>query len=167
MLIQNFIRLLQMLALLALQVLVMNHVHVMGYGSVLAYVALLLYFPTGSSRIGTLLWAFILGFFVDMFSNTPGVSSASLVFAAMFQPGLLRLFTPKDALEDMTPNYHTMGVGNHMKYLTSLLLLHHFAYFVLESFSYFNLKDLGLSCGISIVLSWIVVVVLETLRRHG
>lgn len=166
MLLENFRRLLQFLALLALQVLLMNHIHVMGYGSVLVYVALLLYFPLGSSRIGTLLWAFALGFAVDMFSNTPGVSSASLTFAAMFQPGLLRTFTPKEALDDMTPNYKSMGFWNHLRYLSILLILHHVVYFALESFTYFNLKDLGMSCGISFLLSWVCIVALETLRRH-
>lgn len=167
MIIENLKRFAQLLVLLALQVLLMNHIHVMGYGVPLVYVTLLLYVPVNANRIATLMWAFAMGFLVDMFSNTPGLSAASLTFAAMFQPGWLKMLTPKDALEDMTPNYHTMGVWNHLRYLTFLLFLHHLAYYLLESFSFYNLMDLGMAFGCSLLMSWIVIVVLETLRSHG
>lgn len=164
MLYENSKRFLQLLGLLALQVLLMNHIHFLGYGSPLVYVALLLYFPLGSNKIITLVWAFTMGLMVDMFSNTPGLSSASLTFTAMCQPIWLKTLTPKDALEDMTPNYRTMGKWNHLRYLTLLLALHHVAYFLLESFSFYNISDLSASIFSSYVLSWLVIVVLETLR---
>ncbi len=164
MVIENFRRFLQLLGLLALQVLLMNHIHLLGYGSPLVYVALLLYFPLGSSRVGTLVWAFAMGLMVDMFSNTPGLSSASLTLTAMIQPVWLRYLTPKDALEDMSPNYRTMGKWNHIRYLTLLLAVHHVTYFLLESFSFYNISDLGASLFSSYLLSWMVIVVLETLR---
>ncbi len=167
MIIENLKRLVQLIVLLALQVLLMNHIHVMGYGVPLVYVALLLYFPANANKIATLVWAFAMGFLVDMFTNTPGLSAASLTFAAMFQGGWLKMLIPKDALEDMTPNYHTMGVWNHLRYLTLLVFLHHFVYFLLESFSFYNLTDLGLAFGCSLLMTWIVIVVLETLRGHG
>jgi len=164
MIIDNLKRLVQLLILLVLQVLLMNHIHIMGYGTPLVYVALLLYVSVVSSRIATLIWAFLLGFLVDMFSNTPGLSSASMTMAAMVQPWLLKVSTPKDSLEDMVPNYHTMGVWNHLRYITVLLLIHHVTYFALESFSFYNYTDLGISMGLSFGFSWLAIVVLETLR---
>lgn len=164
MIIENIKRFWQLILLLALQVLLMNHIHIMGYGSPLVYVALLLYFPVNSNRIVTLLWAFALGALVDMFSNTPGLSAAAMTFVAFLQPNWLKMWTPKDSLEDMTPNYRTMGVWNHLRYLTVILLFHHVTYFLLESFSFYNLPDLGMAAGISFGLSWASIVVLETLR---
>lgn len=164
MILNFFIRLLQALALGILQVLLFNHVHFMGYGTPLVYVALLLYVPVNGNRIATLCWAFFLGVVMDIFANTAGISAASLTLAAMIQPTLLKASLPKEYLEDMVPNYRTMGAWNHLRYLTVLLLIHHLAYFALESFSFFNLADLGISAAASFVTSWIIIVLLETLR---
>lgn len=155
----------QIFLLLALQVLLMNHIHILGYGSPLVYVALLLYFPVNAHRVLTLLWAFTLGFLVDVFSNTPGLSAASMTFVAFLQPSWLRLLTPKDSAEDFMPSFRSMGIWNHLRYLTLLLMLHHVVYFLLESFSFYNLRDLGLAAGASFCLSWLSIVVLEMLRR--
>lgn len=163
--IQNFfIRLLQMLVLAALQVLLFNHIHFNGYGTPLVYVALLLYIPANANRIATLLWAFCMGMLMDTFANTPGISAAALTLAAMVQPGLLNASLPKEALEDLVPSYRSMGTWNHMRYLTILLLVHHLAYFALESFSFFNIRELGISAGTSLVATWLVIIIIETLR---
>ena len=164
MILNFFIRLLQILALGILQVLLFNHVHFMGYGTPLVYPALLLYIPLNANRTGTLLWAFVLGTAMDMFANTAGISAASLVLAALIQPGLLNASLPKEYLEDMVPNYRTMGKWNHLRYLTVLLLIHHLAYFALEAFSFFNITDLGISAGASFATSWLIIVLMETLR---
>lgn len=164
MIIDFFIRLLQALILGVLQVLLFNHVHFLGYGTPLVYVAILLYVPANASRVITLLIAFLLGAVMDVFSNTAGISSASLTLAAMVQPVLLKASLPKDALEDMVPNYRTMGVWNHLRYITILLLIHHLAYFALESFSFFNIMDVGIFAGASFVTSWVIIVLMETLR---
>lgn len=163
--IQNFfIRVLQMLALTALQILLFNHIHFMGYGLPLVYVAMLLYVPANANRIVTMLWAFALGIIMDMFSNTAGLSSASLTLATLIQPGLLNRLLPKDSLEDMVPSYHSMGTWNHIRYLTILLFTHHLTYFCLESFSFFNLYELAISASTSFASTWLIVVLMETLR---
>lgn len=165
--IQNFfIRLLQILALAVIQVLLFNHIHFMGYGLPLIYVAMLLYIPADANRNATMIWAFIMGMVMDMFANTAGLSSASLTLAALIQPVLLKASLPKDALEDMVPSYQTMGKWNHLRYLTILLLVHHLAYFCLESFSFFNLIELAIAAGTSFASSWLIIVLIETLRGH-
>ena len=164
MLVENLKRLLQFLLLLALQVFLFNHIHIMGYATPLVYVALLLYMPANENRITTLVWAFIMGYCVDLFSITPGMSAASLTLTAMLRNGLLSLMIPKDSLENMVPTYKTMGAWNHLHFMTILLLIHHFTYFVLESFSIFNLRDLCLMSGGSFVLSWIAIALMELLR---
>ena len=83
MLVTQLIRLLQMLGLVALQVLVMNHVHLLGYATPLIYVAFLLYFPLNTSRVEILLWSFALGLTIDIFSNTPGIASSAMTLTGM------------------------------------------------------------------------------------
>ena len=78
-------RLLQMLGLVALQVLVCNHIHLLGYATPMPYVLFLAYLPLNANRVGNLLWAFVMGLLIDVFSNTPGEAAASLTLAAMAQ----------------------------------------------------------------------------------
>lgn len=49
-------RLLNMLLLLAFQVLILNHVQISGYGTPLVFACMILYMPMGSVRTGILLW---------------------------------------------------------------------------------------------------------------
>lgn len=157
-------RFMQMLLLLALQVMLFNHISLMGYATPLVYVVMLLYMPLNANRIATLLWAFCLGFLVDLLSGTPGISAFSLIFVAMCQPALLQLHAPKEALEDLVPTYKSMGVWMHLRYMTILLFLHHIIYFLLESFSFFNFYDVAIAFGVSLAVSWVLIAVMELLR---
>ena len=164
MIVSFIIRLLQVLALGTVQVLLFNHIHFMGYGTPLVYVALLLYIPINANRSATLIWAFAMGLVMDTFANTPGISAAAMTLAALAQHGLLHACLPKEYLEDMVPSYRTMGTWNHLRYLTILLFIHHVAYYAIESFSFFNLTEVGISAGISFAASWVVIALMENLR---
>ncbi len=157
MIISELFRLLQFVLILAAQVLVLNHIHFLDHATPLAYVGFLLGFPLNYSRSGILLWGFFMGLLVDIFSNTPGVGAASMTLVALVQPILLRHMTPKDAVEDMMPNFHTLGYGNYFWFFFILIFIHHIAAFLLESFTYFNLADVAVDCGSSILLTTFIV----------
>ncbi len=161
-----FRRLVHALLLLALQVLVCNHIHLMGYATPMPYVLFLVWLPLNANRIGNMLWAFLLGLAIDIFSNTPGEAAAALTLTAFVQWPLLRAMAPKDSIEDMVPTYKTMGRWNHIRYIFILTLVHHTAFFLLESFSFFHLTALGISFGGSLALSLLLMLTFETLR-HG
>lgn len=164
MIVTFIIRLLQMLGLLALQVLVCNHIHLMSYATPMVYVVFLAYMPLDSHRIGNMCWAFVLGLLLDICSNTPGEAAAALTMASFIQWPLLRAMAPKDAVEDMTPNYHTMGRWNHIRYLIILTVVHHTVFFLLESFSFFNPLDLLITWGSSMALSLVLIFTMEIVR---
>lgn len=153
-----------MLGLVALQVLVMNHIHLQGYATPLIYVAFLLYFPMNTSRVEILLWSFVLGLIIDTFSNTPGIASSAMTLAGMISSPLLNAMAGRDAPDNMKPNYHSMGWWTYARFILILVLVHHVTYFALESFSFFNPIDLGISCGSSILLSLLIIYTLEMFR---
>ena len=155
-----------MLGLVALQVLVCNHVHLFGCATPMLYVLFLVYLPLNANRIGNMLWAFALGLLVDVFSNTPGEAAASLTLAAFVQWPLLKAMVPKDSLEDMVPSYRTMGAWNHIRYVTLLAIVHHGAFYLLESFSYYHTIDVLISLGASLTLSLVLMLTMEMLC-HG
>ncbi len=157
--------LLQMLALIALQVLVCNHIHLFGYATPMPYVLFLAFFPLNASRIGNMLWAFVLGVIIDAFSNTPGEAAASLVLASFVQWPLLCSMVPKEVAEDMVPTFKSMGRWNHIRYLSILLLVHHTAYFILESFSFFHIREMLITYASSLLLTFVLMLIIDTLRN--
>jgi len=157
-------RLFQMLALIAVQVLVLNHVHFLGYATPLVYVAFLLYFPLNANRVGTLMWSFFMGLILDAFSNTPGLTAASMVLAGFIQPVLLHVMAPKDAVESLVPTYQSMGKWNHIRYIMLIMLVQQLCYFLLESFSFYNLHELLLTFAGSYAITLVIVLMLETFR---
>ena len=66
------------IVLILLQVFVLNHVHLFGIATPLLYIYFIVQFRRNYPQWGMMLWAFVMGLFIDMFSNTPGVSSFSL-----------------------------------------------------------------------------------------
>lgn len=161
-----FKRLFQVLVLAALQVMVLNQIHLFGYATPMPYVLFLVWLPLNSNRIGNMLWAFLLGLIIDVFSNTPGEASASMTLAALVQWPLLHASAPKDCVEDMVPTYTSMGRWNHTRYVIILTFVHHALFFLLESFSFFHLRDLLISFAASLALSVVLMLTFETLR-HG
>ena len=159
-------RLLQMFGWVALQVLVCNHIHLLGYATPMPYVVFLASFALNDNRISNMLWAFVLGLLVDMFSNTPGEGAASMVLAAFVQWPLFRAMAPKDCPEDMVPTYRTMGRWRHVRYLFVLAFVHHTAFYVLESFSFFHIEETLIAFVASLALSLVLIFTLDSLR-HG
>ncbi len=164
MIVTQLIHLLQLFALVALQVLVMNHIHLLGYATPHIYVVFLLYFPMNASKVELLFWAFGMGLVIDIFTNTPGIASSAMTLAAMIRPMLLQTMAPKDVAENLTPTYYSMERWTHIRLIFFLVLIHHILYYALESFSFFDLKDLAISCASSIVLSLLIISALEIFR---
>ena len=164
MIVRQFIHLMQMLGLIALQVLLLNHVHLFGYATPMIYVAFLLYFPLNASRIGLLLWGFATGLIVDVFSNTLGMATASMTLAAMVRPALLNVMVPRDSAIDMVPDYTSMGRGNHVRFVALLLIVHHAAFYLLEFFSIHHPRELLLSFLSGTALSLLLILTLELFR---
>ncbi len=164
MIVRQFIHLMQMLGLIALQVLLLNHVHLFGYATPMIYVAFLLYFPLNASRISLLLWGFATGLIVDVFSNTLGMATASMTLAAMVRPALLNVMVPRDSAIDMVPDYTSMGRANHARFVALLLIVHHAAFYLLEFFSIHHPRELLLSFLSGTALSLLLILTLELFR---
>ena len=154
-----------MLLLVAFQVLVLNHLQIMGYGTPLIFVVLLLYMPMGTIKASVLLWGFCTGMLVDIFTNTPGVASGAMTFAALIQPALLKLMAPRDAAEDITPTMQTMGKWNYVRYMMIIFFVHHLVYFCLECFSLYHITDAALLMVASWFSSVLLALLLESFRK--
>lgn len=163
-----FIRLGWFVLLLLLQVLLFGHIHLFGYATPMPYVYFLIILSLDTPRWLYLVSAFVLGLAIDIFSCTPGMTSASLCAVALIAPWLLENFRPSDKeSEDFSPSARSMKWGGFLRYAALLILLNCIFYFTIEAFSFTAWKLLLVNIGASFLLTFLVVLALELLRsRH-
>ena len=127
-------RIIRMIVVLFIQILIFNNIHIAGYITPLFIGYMLIPFNKGAGRIELLIWGFITGLIFDMFSNTAGMGAASCTLLAMLQPGLVNLFTPRDAADNFTPGFRTMGVWGFTCYCLLSMLVLHGLFYALDAF---------------------------------
>jgi rod shape-determining protein MreD len=133
---QNILR---FIFLILLQVFILDNIQFMGYINPMIYVLFILSLPVRFPKWALLILAFIMGLIIDVFSNTAGMHSFALVFAAFLRTPVINIFTSLDEGANPTPSFHTFGVSAYVKYVVILVLIHHFILFFIESFSFLHL----------------------------
>jgi rod shape-determining protein MreD len=123
-------------ALVLLQVLVLNRVHIQGYATPFLFIYFLFSLDSGTSRNSMLGWGFALGLAVDMFGDTPGMNAAAATVLAFTRSRLLRLVTLHDAKEIVEPSIRTMGMPAYVKYIALGTLLYCTLFQLLDVFSF-------------------------------
>ncbi|MDD4609305.1 MAG: rod shape-determining protein MreD [Bacteroidaceae bacterium] len=123
-----------------LQVVLFNTINLFGYATPFLYIYPFICFNTQMSKNEQLLWAFFVGLAIDLFANTPGVNAAATLVLVFFRLPILHLYTPHDSWEDVMPSVYSIGHIPFLKYLISLVLLHHLVLFSLDAFSFINIS---------------------------
>lgn len=158
-------RVVAFVVLVVVQALVLNHIHLFGVATPLFYVYFVLLFRRNHPKWIILLTSFLLGLCIDVFSNTPGLAAASMTFIAVLQPYILEPFIPRDSDENLKPGMRTLGIGRFVYYTVFMVFLYNLVFFSLEAFNFFNwLQWLLCICG-STLLTVVLILVVENLRR--
>jgi rod shape-determining protein MreD len=151
--------------LLLVQVLVFNHIHLFNCATPLLYVYMPMLFSRNNSRWVVLLLSFFMGMAIDVFQNTPGVAMATMTFIGLIQPLILGVFMQQDSEADIVPSMRTLGVAKFSYYSFIITFLYCLVFFTLETFSFFNWLQWLETVGASTLLTYILILVLENLRR--
>lgn len=158
-------RLMQLAALLLLQVVVLNHIHLGMYAIPLVMVLFVVWAPLNTPPIRLMIASFFCGLILDMFSGTTGMSAAALTCAAFVQRPLLSAMVPKESMETTEPSYATMGKAKYPIYIFVLFFVHHIVFFVLEDFSFTDFPGMSMSCLTSLLVSYPLGLLLDYVRR--
>ena len=93
-----------------LQVFIFNQLEINPYIHIMVSPLYIMLLPFEMSVIRLLLVSFLLGIFIDAFSNTFGLHASSLVFLAYIRPVVFRWFAPRDGYDNIkTPSIFDMG----------------------------------------------------------
>ncbi|KAA6344711.1 hypothetical protein EZS27_007664 [termite gut metagenome] len=152
------------IALILIQVLIGNNFCLGGYATPFIYIYFILKLDADASRNSLMLWAFALGFIIDVFSNTLGMNTAAVVLLAFFRPPLLNLFVSHDITDLHIPSAQTMGRISYWKYILTSIFIHHSILFSLAFFSFSNTAGLLLRILTSSLITFVCIIAIDAIR---
>jgi rod shape-determining protein MreD len=148
------------------QVIVLGRIHLFHYATPLLYVYFVAMFPRNYEKWAVLLWSFLLGLLIDIFSNTPGLAAASLTIIAAIQPYYLELYVPRDSADNLIPSIKTLGPLKYAYYIVPMVLLYCLLFYSLEMFTFFNALY-WLMCVVgSTILTLVLIFTIEIGKKH-
>lgn len=127
--------------ILLLQVLVCNNIHLFDSVNPYIYVAFIFLIPFTKNRFLPLLFAFVYGLIIDIFSDTGGVHAFSLVFVCYLRLFFLKLFFRKSDIDFLLFRLNQESFGKVFNFVLTLTLIHHFTMFTLANFSFQNITS--------------------------
>ncbi|MBD5213615.1 MAG: rod shape-determining protein MreD [Bacteroidales bacterium] len=150
--------------LVAAQAVVFNHICLFGMAVPLVFIFFILRLPVGIGINTLLTLSFLLGLTVDIFSDTPGMNALDCTILAALRNPILRLYMPReDDLANTIPSMKTLSPSVFLKYVVTATTLYCILYFILESFTFFALRQLVLRIVASTLLTFIFIVCIDSL----
>lgn len=149
------------------QVLVFNRLYLFDTALPLVFIYFIMRLPVTMSLVWVLTLSFLLGFTIDVFSDTLGMNALACTLLAPMRLPVLRLYFPRE--EDLTnpePSMRSLGVGIYMKFAISISLLYCILFFTIESFTFFNIGKLILRIIGSSILTFIIIMCIDSLINH-
>ncbi len=128
--------------LVLVQVLICNHLVLFNVAVPIVFIYFIIRLPMDMSMNLLLTLSFLLGFTVDIFSDTLGVNSLACVLLAAMKRSIFFLYVPfDDKTKVEEPSMTTIGVANYCKFLLTLTVIYCFLDFGIEFFSFSEFKS--------------------------
>lgn len=154
-----------MLVLIIVQVTLLSRIHLFDCATPLLFIYFIVLTPLMSPHWVNLPLAFILGFSIDAFSNTPGLAATALPLMAFIQPYALTALADCEKGDNFYPSLQSMGWLKFSSYVFFLVAVFCLIFFLLEVFSFFNWQQWLMSTLGSMLITLIFIYVLELARR--
>jgi len=145
-------------AYVLLQVLVLNQILFYAYINPFLYVILIITLPLKTPKWFLLIYAFFLGFIIDLFSSSLGFHSTATILIAFLKPFISKITIPHNILGD-TDKITLKKIGNkaYITFSILLILIHNSCLFIIEHLN-FNIAIAGKILASSIVTLIMVLI---------
>jgi rod shape-determining protein MreD len=134
----NINSIIRFVVLILAQVLVFNNINFLGNINPYPYILFILLFPINNNRTLFIFLSFMLGLFVDLFSDSGGIHAAACVTIAFIRPPVLK-FAFGMIYEHQTIKFNNTEFSNRIVYFSILVVIHHLIMFLLEIFNISNI----------------------------
>ena len=150
-----------------LQALVLNQILFSAYINPFLYVILIISLPLKTPKWFLLIYAFLLGFLIDIFSGNLGFHSTATILIAFFKPFISKLTIPHNILgdtDDITPK--KIGNKAFITFSSLLIIVHNSCLFIMEHMN-FNLAIVGKILSSSFVTLIIVLITQLFIKKNN
>lgn len=145
-------------ALVLVQVLILNNIQFSGLINPYIYILFILLLPFTIPGYMLLGLSFLLGISIDIFSNTPGIHAGASVLLGFIRPGIARLISSRELIEKgITPGMAQLGFASFLKYTVISVLVHHLFLFYAEAFSFGGFFETLIRYMLSSVFSIVII----------
>ena len=155
--------------LLLIQIIILNEIPpIHQFITPYLYFIFILWLPFGTSRIATTLLGFVIGYTLDMFTNTPGLHAAAASLIGYLRPTILNILLAQEVSEELSkePSIGSMGWGPFMIYIFAMTFIHHFYLVLLE---WLQFGDFGYFIGkvfFTSIMSMLLILLAELLLNR-
>lgn len=143
------------------QVLFLNNIHYLRIATPFLYLYCIIKMPIGISRSGVLIFSFITGLIVDMFSNTPGMHAGACALVGLLREPLIHFLQEEDIADGLYPSYHSFGYAGFIRYVALFVFIHHVTLFLLEALTLFDPLFLLIRVGASVLMTILSICAVE------
>lgn len=143
---------------------VCNKIILFNVATPIIFIYVLFRLPINLAKVWIFLIAFLMGLTVDIFGNTPGMNALACTLVSALRLPVLNLYVSReDEMNSPLPSIDSLGIGNYLKYMSTLVILYCIFLFFIQAFT---LKDALLTVermGFSSLLSIILILGIDSL----
>ena len=155
------LQIIRFVVLVLLQVLVINHIRLGGYVHPYIYLIFIMLLPINIQNWQLLLIGFGLGLSVDLFTGTPGLHAGATTLMAFCRPRIIKLISGTLKFENIyEPNLNQLDGMWFLRYVFCMVFVHHFALFLMESFSFHLFGQILLRILLSVPVSMFLIMMI-------
>ncbi len=162
--VQTLHRLVWFVALLLVQVEILNRMHIAGYATPFVFIYYILTLDSGISRKKLLVQAFTLGLCVDIFSNTPGMHAAASTLLAFVRRPLLKWQLSRETTDIYVPGIQSMGLAPFSRYVVETVFVFVCALRMIDFFSFSHFTVLLLQIVTDTAVTIVCIICVDAMR---
>ncbi len=152
------------IVLVLAQVLIFNHIVLFNIAVPIVFIYFIIRLPMELKTNWLLTLSFLLGFTVDIFSDTLGVNALACVLLASLKRGIYFLYVPNDDKTKVEePSMTTLGVSTYSKFLLTMTGIYCFLAFAIEFFSFGAIRSIVYMSLASTALSFPLMLGIDSL----
>jgi hypothetical protein len=128
---------LRFIALILVQVLIIQNVNLTSYIILLPYVLVIILIPFETNKLLVLGASFLLGVCIDYFYDSSGIHASACTVMGFSRYYVLKYIAPRDGYDTgVKPTVEDMGLAWFLSYAGTLIVVHHTFVFYLEVFRF-------------------------------
>lgn len=156
------------IVLIVVQVLICNNILLFGVAVPFVFIFSIITLPLNTSLNLLMTLAFLMGFLVDLFSDTLGLNSmACLLLAVVRKPVFYAYMSKEDKYLTSVPSISTMGWFNYLKFVLTLSAVFCILVFGIELFSFASFGRIMLMAASSTLFTMILLLSTDALFNKG